>query len=247
MKKDHADIISIDVAGIDERACIASEDSVEFERILKEYTPFLRAQVSRLTGSRDSNDLFDEMMNDASMAFYESVKAYSREKGHFFPLMRTVVHKRLLDSLRKKYSNRIQTVPLETDDEEEMRKPSLIDSLSVSASRENERRNDLVVEIECYKRELSEWGLSMDMLVANSPKHTRLRDVCRQIINAVAADEEIMEIMWTKKYFPIKKISELVNIPQKTIERVRTFIIGSLIIRAGDYEQLKEYVMHQAM
>lgn len=233
---------SINIREIDEYADAASSDSTLFEILLNDYTPFLKAQVSRLAGSWGKQDLYDDMMNDAFMAFYESVNAYDRNKGHFFPFMRAIVHKRLVDSLRKQYTNRVQTVPLETEDEEGSNCQSQIDLMSADAYRESERQRDLVIEIDSYKRELVEWGITMDALVTHSPKHTRLKELCREIINAVAADEEILQVMWTKNYFPVKKISDLTGVPNKTIERVRVFIIGSLIIRAGDYDLLKEYV-----
>ena len=112
---------------------------------------------------------------------------------------------------------------------------------------ESQRHSDLVIEIECYLRELTEWDISMEMLVANSPKRARLRDVYRKIVFAAAADEEIMQIVWTKRHFPVKKVSELTEVPEKTIERARTFIIGSLIIHAGEYKHLKDFVTYQAV
>jgi len=239
----HTEGASINIREIDEYADAASNNSTLFEILLNDFTPFLKAQVSRLSGSWGPLDLFDDMLNDAFMAFHESVRAYDRNKGHFFPFMRSIVHRRLIDSLRKQYTNRVQTVPLETDNEDGSGRPSRIDLVSTEAYRESQRQRDLVIEIDSYKRELIEWGITMDTLAINSPKHARLTEICRKIVNAAAADEEIMQIMWTKHYFPIKKISNITGIPHKTIERARIFIIGSLIIRAGDYDQLKEYVM----
>jgi len=232
----------IDIMEIDEFAEAASTDPSEFERLLNDFKPFLKAQVSRLAGSWGSQDLFEEMTNDAFLAFYEAVMAYNSGKGHFFPFMRSIVHHRLIDSIRKQDVKSVKTVPLETDDEDDYGRLSPVDLVSVQEYRESDRQRDLVIEIDSFKRELAEWGITMDSLVENSPKHARLRAVCREIIDATAADEGIMLIMWTKNYFPIKKISELTQIPSKTIERVRIFLIGSLIIRAGDYDYLKEYV-----
>jgi len=241
----HAEIVNFDACEFDSRAVAALNDSAEFETLLNNFKPFLKARASRMAGGRGSRDLFDELTNDAFLAFYEAVKAYNQMKGHFFPFMRNIVHMRLIDNIRKSSVNRITTIPLETDDEDgsEERRPSQINSVSVEMFKESNRRDDLATEIECYERELKEWGISMDSLAANSPKHSRLRGVCREIIDTAASDEGIMRTMRTKHYFPIKRISRLTKIHPKTIERARIFIIGSLIIHAGDYDYLKQYVI----
>ena len=244
----NAEVLSLNVSEFDRRVETASGDTVEFEKLLQEFKPFLRARASQMAGNGGRPEMFDEMANDAFMAFYEAVQAYDRDKGHFFPFMRNVVHRRLIDNMRKTSSNHISTIPLETDDEDvsgEYRQ-SPINSISVEAFMENSRRNDLAIEIECYERELKEWGITMELLVRHSPKHSKLRNLCREIIDAAASDEEIMRIMWVKHYFPTKKISILTKIHPKIISYVRIFIIGSLIIRAGDYDYLKQYVMNHA-
>ena len=241
----------IDLVDLDRRAESASEDEAEFERFVMEYKPFLLSQVSKLAGGYSSsygsgyvpNDIYEELTNDALLAFYESVKSYDREKGHFFPFMRTILRMRIVDSIRKHYTKRVATVSLEDYDDEGLEKPSAqVDAASLESYSESNRQSELAAEIESFKRELSEWGITMDALVEHSPKHARLKALCRVIIDAAAEDDEIMQTMWVKHYFPIKKISMLAEVPLKTVERERIFIIGSLIIRAGDYEYLKHYV-----
>jgi len=239
----NVEVINIDISDIDQRALIAAGDNEEFERLLKEFKPFLKARVSRFSGYWDSLDTFDDIMNVASLAFYEAISNYKPEKGHFFPFMRTIVHMRLIDSVRKNQAKNISTVPLENDDEDTAWQPGAIDSVSMDVYRKDLSRQELVIEIDSFKQELAKWDITMDSLVARSPKHTKLKATCRQIIDATADNEEIMQIMWTKYYLPVKRISELTKIPSKIIERVRIFIIASLLIRAGDYEYLKSYAI----
>lgn len=243
VKNTHADAeeLNIDISEIDHRARIAAEDNEEFERLLREFKPFLMARVSRFSGYWNSLDSFDDVMNLSSLAFYEAVKNYNPDKGHFFPFMRSIVHMRIVDSVRKSQANSLKTVPLESDDENFERQPKAIDSVSLDIYSKDQKQEELVIEIDSYKQELAKWDITMDALVARSPKHAKLRATCRQIIEAAAADEEIMQIIWTKYYLPVKKISDLTKIPQKIIERARIFIIASLLIRAGDYEYLKNY------
>ena len=76
---------------------------------------------------------------------------------------------------------------------------------SMDAYEDEVRHNDLLIEIDTYKRELAEWGITMDALAAHSPKHAHLKSLCREIIDAAADDDEIMRTMWIKHYFPAKK------------------------------------------
>jgi RNA polymerase sigma-I factor len=156
--------------------------------------------------------------------------------------MRSIVHLRLIDSLRKKSTGHMQILHLDDDDEDSAGHTMLGDAVSIEIHRELERRNDLVFEIDSFKRELAEWDISMDALVAHSPKQARTKELCQKIINAVATDEDIMQVMWSRHYFHVKKISDLTKIPPKIIERARIYIIGALIIRSGDCYCLKQYV-----
>ena len=235
------EIIDIgNIRAIDNRAVIALNNEIEFEKLLEEFKPFLGSQSARLAGR--SYEMREEMMDVAIFAFLESIKKYDSEKGHFFPFMRTVVKMRLNDALRKQYAMHVETVPLEIEDEDGASMSPHIERASVDAYNESTRQNNFAVEIEYFKEELAEWGITMETLVEHSPKHSRVRDVYRAIIAAVAEDDEIMQTILVKRYFPIKKISILTKVPQKNIERGRTFIIASLIIRVGDYEHLRGYI-----
>ena len=238
MKNDNAETPGVEVYEIDERAKEALINEAEFESLLQKFRPFLWARASRLAGQYA--DRREEMMHAASMAFYESVKEYDKQKGHFFQFMNAVVHRRLIDALRKTYAKRIETIPIENDDDGAS--SAIMDKASVSAYREDERRYGLALEIECFKGELADWDINMDELEAHSPKQARLRDIYKKIVADMVNDAEITQIIFTKHYFPVKKISLLSKVPQKIVERGRIYLLASVIIRAGDYDYLKGFV-----
>ena len=229
-----------DARDLDERAQAALTDEAEFELLFTEYRPFLWSRASRLAGQ--SKELREEMIHIASMAFFESVKSYDPKKGHFFQFMNIVVHKRLIDRLRKLYARRVEIIPLENNGEEGEISPSNLDKASISASREEERRYYLENDIECFKAELAEWNITFDELVAHSQKHSRLRKTYNRIITEISNDADIMQIIFIKRYFPTNKISILTKVPPKTVERGRKYILASLIILISDYDSLKGYV-----
>jgi len=243
MKCDNGVTSETDTYELDERAEKALADETGFEALLREFKPFLLSRASRLAG--DNAERREEMIHIANMAFYESVKSYNQQKGHFFQFMNSVVHKRLIDEVRKLYTKRVVTVPIENagDDRNDSEAfPSNIDKASINVYIEDEQRYSLTLEIECFKAELSDWGITMAELAARSPKQAKLRAVYNKVVNDIADDAEIMRIILIKRYFPGKKIANLTKVPQKTVERGRIYIIASLIIRSGDYDYLKGYI-----
>ena len=70
MRGARSEPVSLDLSEIDRYAEVSSENPVLFERLLNDFKPFLKTQVSRSAGGWDARDFFDEMMNDASLAFY---------------------------------------------------------------------------------------------------------------------------------------------------------------------------------
>jgi RNA polymerase sigma factor len=97
--KTQANEIPDDCRDLNSLALSAANSSLEFERLLTQYKPFLWKRVSRFTES--SPDERDEMMSDAMQAFHEAVVNYDQTKGHFFPFLEKVIRMRSIDSLRR--------------------------------------------------------------------------------------------------------------------------------------------------
>jgi len=228
-----------DNSEIDLLAIAALKDDYEFENLFMKFKPFLRGQASKWSGS--SSSLRDDMMSSAMLAFHEAVKSYDKSKGHFYSLLKNVVHKRLVDCYRNLKANKVETVPLETEADEGVTS-HLIDDASIKAHQKASQQRDLVLEIEEFKQELAEWGITMEMLAENSPKQAKTRAAYREIAKLVVMDDEILRIFQTMHYFPIKKVLNLTKSSPKIIERARIYIIACLIIHIGEYEYLKGYV-----
>jgi len=228
------------VREIDDRAVTASYDETEFERLLLEFKPFLYSSVSKLSGN--SYDMHKDMMSVARQAFYESIKNYNCQKGNFIQFMKMTVHSRLTDCLRKIYKNRVELTILDSLNEDGQSQTSILDKISIEEYHEETKRINYALEIESLKDELAKWGLTMELLLKHSPKHAKLRDEYRSIVKEILNDTEILNIIFEKRYLPVKKISEKTKIPVKKIERGRIFILSSLIIYNGDYELIKQYV-----
>ena len=231
------------IAELDERAIAAKTNREEMERLIEDFYPFLQSRAAKYSIKTD-HYLREELFSTAQTAFYEAIKIYDADKGHFFPFAGKIVRNKLIDYVRKLYRRGIQTVSLEADDAEDgdTVKSVALEKASIKAYSNERYRNSLVEEIEHFKKELAAWKITMDVLVRQSPKHQRLKDTYKKLVEQIMTHPEIMQTILLKRYFPIKSISLISGLPHKTLERARTFILASLIIKMGDYDYLSEYV-----
>ena len=228
---------------LDERAASAKNSEDEINRLIEDYKPFLRARVAKYSQQRDEYQR-EELYSTALIAFYEAIKSYDMDKGHFMPFANNVVSKRLIDHVRKDYKNADKTVSLDEEDEDEKHsaQTAAIEDISIRLYEIERRREALADEIEQFKAELNLWGITMESLTNQSPKHKAVRDTYKMVVSKVSQSPDIMQTIRSKHYFPINSISKITGLPQKKLERARTFILASIIIKMGDYEYLSDYV-----
>jgi len=227
---------------LDERAVRAKESEDEVKTLIEDFMPFLRSRAARYA-ARGDDDMREDMISVAMIAFYEAIRGYDKVKGHFFPFANRVVASRLIDHLRKAQRNAGKTVYLDDDDPERqtLQSDKLIE-ISVNRHNAERRREYLVEEIEQFKAEMAPWGITMDSLVKGSPKHSELRATYGKILSRVLGDPDIMQTIQLKRYYPVKAIQKITGLPQKKVERARTYILSSLIIKTGDYDLLSDYI-----
>jgi len=130
----------------------------------------------------------------------------------------------------------------EEDNKMQMTQAAALTVISMRNYDEERRRTQLIEEIEQFKSEIATWGITMEALVKNSPKHKGLREAYKKVVALVMRSSDIMQTIRLKNYFPIKAISEISELPQKKLERARIYIILALIIKTGDYDLLGDYI-----
>jgi len=237
-----ADIIE-NAAFLDYRAVMAKQSIDEANQLIEDFKPYLKARVSKYSLRADGNQR-EELFSVALVAFYESIQKYDIDKGHFFPFANRVVRERIIDSIRSFYRYEGRTVPLEhVDDEYPSAQSAAIKEISMRSYGAQRRQELMLYEIEQLNEELNAWGIDMDTLCRHSPKHKRLLETYRMVVAKICQNQDIVQTIQLKHYFPMKSIAELTGLPQKTLERARTFILASLIIKLGDYEYLSDYIV----
>lgn len=227
---------------LDSRAVEAKNSEIEAETLIKEFSPFLRNQVSKYV-SRSDEYQSDVLFSTAMMAFYEAITNYDAEKGHFFPFADRVVRSRLIDQVRSINRSEASTVSLDEEDEEQKTAQSaVITEISMRNYNKEHRQEMLLDEIEQFKAEIETWGITMEMLAKSSPKHKQLRKAYYDVLSTVLGDQEIMQTILLKRYFPAKAISNITGLPLNKLERARIFIISTIIIKMGDYDLLSDFL-----
>lgn len=229
------------VLSLDERALKAAADKTAHNDMIEEFRPFLHNCTARYA-SADRNK-HDELFSVAMLAFSEAITKFDSSKGNFFSFAANVVRRRLIDEVRRHYKSENNVYSL--DDLGEDGEQSQSDIVSAASQRlyaDQQSNLDLIAEIEQFKTELAQWKITMPLLVQQAPKHAALRVLCLRAVALAAKDPQIMQAFHLKHYLPVKKIAEISKIPPKKLERMRTFIIASLIIKTGDYEKLSGYV-----
>jgi len=227
---------------LDERAIAAKRSEEGAKTLIEEFMPFLHGRVARYSAQYDEH-VREDLLSAAMSALYEAVQCYEGDKGHFFPFAKRVVCARIIDSIRKISRHEGRTVSLSDDDDiQQSSQTAVINVISLKNYDEERRRERLVEEIEQFKTEIASWGITMESLERSSPKHKELRNTYRSIVSKVVESQDITQTISMKRYFPIKAVSKITGIPQKKLERARTFVLASLIVKTGDYELLSEYV-----
>jgi len=241
-----ADLLVLDTvekaANLDDRAMAAKDSEGEAERLIREFEPFLRSRAAKYSMRNDAYQR-DELYSTAMIAFYEAIRGYDIEKGHFYNYVNKVVCGRIIDDIRKNYSRESKILPLEDEDEDRQSTHSTaINETSIQIYEAEQSRKSVSEEIEQFRAELDSWGITMETLVDQSPKHKARRDECKYIASAIAANSDLLQTIQIKRYFPIKAVSGVTKIPPKKLERARMFILALLIIKVGDYNYLADYI-----
>jgi RNA polymerase sigma factor len=217
---------------------IGSDDLLN--KLIEDNKPYIQSRVSRYA-PYSNHDALEDLFSIGLMAFYEAVKTYNPSKGHFYPFADIVIRRRVIDSFRKNSKEDAELSILD-DDDEEIGESKPVLAASMDLYHKEAEQNALVMEIEQFKSELAEMGITMDMLVKHSPKHASLKAQYKSIIKKIKDDDEVRNAILVKKYFPVKKISQITNIPPKKLERSRIYILSAMIIVYGDYTLLMEYL-----
>ena len=217
---------------IDERVTDIKGNNELISRFIQEYEPFIAASVSRKTGRFIGKD--EDEYSIGLNAFLEAINTYDRKKGSFLTFASTVIHRRLIDHIRKK-KKLFWSIDDETAED-------AVAAASIAHHKAEMQDSMLRIELDMFVKELAGFNITMERLVKSSPKHKATKQLYTMVATYIATDRALTEQIITKGYLPIEKLAREAGVNRKKIERGRDYIIACTIIMHGDYEYLKDYV-----
>ncbi|MFC7062707.1 RNA polymerase sigma factor SigI [Halobacillus seohaensis] len=228
---------------LDDKVAAAKEGDDEAKNeMLKQYQPFIAKSVSEVC-KRYIDPARDDEFSIGLLAFNEAIHAYSCDKGSsFLSFAKLVIKRKVIDYIRNE-QKRPKVVSLDEDyvDDEQMENPSEVKAAKDRFVLETESwyRKEEILE---FQKQLQKYNLTFEELTETSPKHVDARESAIQVARIVYADTNLRGQVLEKGRLPMKDLIQKVDVSKKTLERNRKFIIAMVLILAGDYVYLKEYL-----
>ena len=205
--------------------------------------------ILRLTSKilKRSVTFSDDEWSIAFIAVSEAMDSYDPSKGDFWSYASVVIKSRLTDMFRKqqKNNNEISVSPDtfsgEVDEESDYLNIQIevTDKIAVESLGSN---NGLKLEIEALNKELADYGISMADLYEASPKSTKTKESCQNVVSAIFLPPPIVKLIKENKKLPIKTILERTSVSGKIIDRHRKYLIAVSVILDGDYPLISDYI-----
>ena len=179
----------------------------------------------------------------ALCAFSQAIDTYSPGKGAFFPYAEVLIRRSLIDAYRSdaRFSQEIFVSPDQFEGSAEEGEPNLVLDATIQASvraADTTLRDEILAANEALKR----YGFRFFDLTNCSPTRQSTRNACFRAAEAVVASEESYLMLIRMRQLPVKYLVSEFGIPRKIIERYRKYIIAVIVIHAGDYPALQEYI-----
>lgn len=210
------------------------------EELIRRFTPFILAVVSRVTGHFIRLGEDDEA-SVGLMAFNEAIDSFRPGGGaNFLTLAETIIRRRLIDYFRREGRHR-QVLSLQALDNEAAAALDyqVEDEINMVDELADRRR-----EIERYREELAGFGITFKDLVKATPQHRDARDRALAAARVVADNPLFCRYLKEHKALPLKALEQSLDTSRKTLERHRKYIIAAAVMLMGDYEYLADYIGH---
>lgn len=224
---------------IDERiSIIKNGDLSERNAFIKDYKPFIINIVSREIGRFVSDGDCDEL-SVALLAFNEAIDRFDIQRSKsFLSFAERIIKNRLIDFYRKEKKN-MDAIPIsylnEIYDGEHIEEKYFIDNSQIES-------RDISEEMEDFIKKLLTFGISLEELVENSPKHLDTRKNAVKIASQIVENEILIKKIMDSKKIPVSEIEKQFNVSRKVIHKNRKFILAVCLILMSNNEIIKSYV-----
>lgn len=216
---------------------IQAGDEVEKNRLIKEYIPFIQKNISQQMGRYiDINN--DDLYSIGLMAFNEAIDKYNQDKGNFLSFASMVIRSRIIDQLRKesKRSKEVYISQFSTDEEA----GNATDHIMSTDGFEDQL--EMKMDMKTLLQRMESFGVSLDDLVNEAPKHIDTRINAVKIGRYVYNNKALRNKFMKTNNLPVGDLTKELDVSKKVIQRSRKFIIAVILILDSNLDTLKSYI-----
>ena len=227
------------------RAIEAAGSREAKERFLSEEQGHILHLTARIL-KRTVTDSDDEY-SIALMAVSEAVDSYQQERGPFWNYAALVIRSRILDEIRSGAGRQAEIMVAPDafggDLGEDETHADITLKEEVSAKTAVYIDNDLKDEITALTKELQGYGIDLFDLPASAPQTDKTRTACRDLIRAFFLPPPLTEALKRTGNLPVRELMKRTGTKRKLIDRHRKFLLASVLVKAGDYQGIGEYIL----
>ncbi|MDR7871208.1 MAG: RNA polymerase sigma-I factor [Tissierellaceae bacterium] len=216
---------------------IQKGDEDDKNNLIQEYIPFINKVLVNQLGSYVQVEN-DDYFSIGLIAFNEAIDKYDEERGNFLTFASVVIKSRLIDQLRKesRRSEEVFISQLQREDDEDYYAKDVMIVEGFEAGIETK------LDLASLVHSMKDFGVSLDDLINESPKHQDTRQTAIKIGKHVFEDRRLCDRFLSTGNLPTNEIIRDLNVSRKTVQRSRKFIIAIILILNSNLDTLKAYI-----
>lgn len=219
---------------------IKSGDKLLKDRFISDYRPFILKSVSQILNNKYIDIENSEEYSVGLVAFNEAIDKYNEDRKCSFKKFSYQVMQRRLIDYRRKNQKSSKVYPFSYFEGDEAY--DFEDKFLVDKHTDHVYNFEIREEFVFFVGKMKDFGITMDDLVKNMPKHRDSRRTCAKIAKHIVENDSLYDKFSTKKTIPFKYVSKYVEVSQRTVERNRKYIIALVLILKSDLEIIKNYI-----
>lgn len=185
----------------------------------------------------------DDEWSIALIAVSEALDSYDESRGNFWNYAALVIGSRLKDHFRSAAKDAELLVgPDAFDGDPGEDDPAMGLKIEVRDKTAVVVDTALRDEIEAFGAELREYGIDLFDLPESAPRAAKTRAVCAELIKAFFTPPPLTDELKRTKNLPVKSMLGRVKVARKLIDRHRKYLVAAMLIKAGDYPGMADYL-----
>ena len=212
------------------------------DSLIGQYMNFIQAETVRFTQGVPTQ-VREDQLSVATFAFYEAVQGYERGRGAFLPYAAASIRNRLIDYIRKEGRHQ-GLVSFDAPAGQEDDSHALLEVMpdEKNGIQQWNVRTATREELDEFRRNLTEYGISLSDVADNCPRQDRTLRACHKVLEAARSHPRLLEHLIQSRKLPIAELSELSGVSRKTMERHRTYLVAILLAYTNGYEIIRGHL-----